>query len=537
MYMERAWGGNKFMIQKNIFLFSILHLFILSAYLFAQNIQGYNTGRESGQIAHENFANKSAVNSNVFVPAMSGTTQMRTLDGSKSFDGRMMCQSRQAAATITFLPAGSGAYRLIIKQDTNFDGSLEYVYDTSSIGSSLNGVCTGGVVAGNLKYVWVNSSSGIILESLNSSNALILGSCYSSSSGSDAYITIGSGIAKAINVTQTDPLKKILTDGKFDVATYTYTMDAILPTPCSQINSVNAGNPSSYYNSQTYPTTDSTQITMSEGVGGIYGRTTGMSDSVGSGVGSSEGTTALTGRKLLTCLKKNTLNITTLSIDHFNNCQQYENNPQCSIKEKNLCKTSGRDCISVISNSVADRLVPSVLCEDINATFSYCTTGSSAYYINNGSRLNIENSNDIWMYAKYTYKCENGATEFASSKTTNTMHTTSLSTTESGLNTMYYKDFNNTQSSTSLPDTETCLVKRCAVKRISSTSQAQGPVIYESDYKECSKSGADWICALSSGEEMIENCACQPGNTGMQTTLGALSGVEQAAKDIICSTN
>lgn len=518
----------------------ILAIAISATLLLAENQEGKAAGKSSGSMAHGRFASKSSINSNMFDPAMNGSTQMTTLDGSESFDGRLMCQSRQPAVKILFLPAGEGAYRLVIEQDSDLDGTLDFAYDTNSIGGSLNGACTGGVVSGTMRYVWTNSGGKISLEPLDSVNISQLGTCYSSSSGSDAYSTIGSGVTRAINISLADPAKKILTDGKFDVATFTYTIDAILPKPCSEMDS-SASNgdvdPKIYYESQTPPLYDQGDIMMKEGPGGIYGKVTNATGTTVE-TDSDSGETAITGRKLVSCSKTNypKYSGSSFSVEQFNDCAQYENNPQCEVKEKNICKRGARECVSVISGGSPDNAVPSSMCESLSSTLSYCANGSSVWYLNNGNQTTVSNSSDAWIHAKYVYKCENQSAPIEPAKPNNTMHTASLGTTDNGENTLYYKDFQNSERTADLPDSETCLIKRCMVKRASATSQPQGPTIYESDYKECTQSGENWICNLGAAEELVEDCACEPGDEGMTSTLGTLWGIEQAAKDMVCST-
>jgi len=169
-------------------------------------------GSAIADTATRKYGNKGGMNENLFKPIMSGGTKMMTMDGSREFNARLLCPSSQRFMEILVQPGASGDIStLIISQDTNFDGNLDYTFQSPF---AVSGVCTNGIIScdpGTWNYCralrWASDAAGkVFLEETLNTN---LGGCYciNNSCGSNLAFTniesliksIGGGVVAAVH--------------------------------------------------------------------------------------------------------------------------------------------------------------------------------------------------------------------------------------------------------------------------------------------------------------------------------------------------
>ena len=115
------------------------------------------------------------------------SVQMKTLDGSKSFDTRMSCPSSNAFLTLQVLPdlATGNLISAVFNQDTKMTGTPDYSFASPYV---ITGVCANGLIScttcgasasgctGCSYYLWTADQSGKL--GLSSASLTQLGGCY-----------------------------------------------------------------------------------------------------------------------------------------------------------------------------------------------------------------------------------------------------------------------------------------------------------------------------------------------------------------------
>ncbi len=226
------------------------------------------------------FGSKDGVNNRLGQPLMSNT-KMTTLDGTKSFDAQMQCPASSKSIGITFIPSGGNDYRLIIKQDTNLDGTYDYTYDSNSLGRTVSGVCTNGTLMCNpagswsdcKSYVWDTNNKQVFLRQVTTGSSE-LGACYCSNSSCGVstlapqiYENIGGGISAAIMKSNS---LFILSKSEWSFADMTYYLYGQDKTNCTGLGGSNwdkygEKNPTIYYDAQTPPNTSIADVAIDQG--------------------------------------------------------------------------------------------------------------------------------------------------------------------------------------------------------------------------------------------------------------------------------
>ena len=176
-----------------------------------------------------NYDSTGSFENNVSKPITSSNTPMYTLDGSKSFNAQLTCPSTSSFLEISVIPSATGDLSATVRQDTNFDGILDYVYSPPF---NLSGVCSNGVVSCdsgtwlNCKYyLW--TAGGNFQTTLQPASITELGGCYcvnqscgaSYSDYSTVLKDIGGGAAGAI---QKVDARFAITDAKIVGDTISY---------------------------------------------------------------------------------------------------------------------------------------------------------------------------------------------------------------------------------------------------------------------------------------------------------------------------
>lgn len=255
-------------------------LIVAASFLYSADQIAGSKGTNIANNALGVFGSKDGINNSFAKPLMS-KEKMTTVDGTKSFDAQIQCPASSKSIGITFIPSGGNDYRLIIKQDTNLDGTYDYVYDTSSIGRSVSGVCTNGVLmctpAGSWNdcksYVWDTNNKQIFLRQVTTGSHE-LGACYCSNSScgvstlaTQIYENIGGGISAAIM--KSNPLF-ILSKSEWSFGDMTYYLFGQDKTNCTGLGGSNwdrygEKNPTNYYDAQTPPNNSIADVAIDQG--------------------------------------------------------------------------------------------------------------------------------------------------------------------------------------------------------------------------------------------------------------------------------
>jgi hypothetical protein len=211
------------------------------------------TAGSLGNQAIEKYGSKEGLNSNLFNPLMSGSVPLTTLDGSNQGNAQLSCPSSQRFMEILLQPGPSGDIAtLMVSQDTDFDGILDYSYQAPFL---VSGVCTNGVIACDSgkwtncsTYSWVSDASGRASFQPASENDMKGCFCVNSSCGNGLVLrnvdvilkAMGGGVVGAIHRNNT---RYVISDVKIDGAYAQYFgQDS---TRCSA--AVGAASPEQYF--------------------------------------------------------------------------------------------------------------------------------------------------------------------------------------------------------------------------------------------------------------------------------------------------
>ena len=126
------------------------------------------------------YGSTEGIRANAYVPVTSSATPMRTLDGAKTFSGQILCPSTKEFLTIFLTPVSGGDANVIVGEDLDLDGTVEYSYSAPVI---MSGACANGVIScdagtwNNCKgYKWQADATGHV--SLAGVSIADLGGCY-----------------------------------------------------------------------------------------------------------------------------------------------------------------------------------------------------------------------------------------------------------------------------------------------------------------------------------------------------------------------
>ncbi len=172
--------------------------------------QAETAGTKAANQALGVYGSASGIRDNAYTPLTSNATHMKNIDGSKSFTGQIQCPSSKEFLTVLLTPQTGGDVSVIVGEDLNFDGNVEYSY---SVPFPVSGVCANGIIACNpgtwnncAGYKWVANSAG--QASLVNVSISDLGGCYciNDSCGTNLFMTqtsqvlgtVGGGVAGAI---------------------------------------------------------------------------------------------------------------------------------------------------------------------------------------------------------------------------------------------------------------------------------------------------------------------------------------------------
>ena len=236
-------------------------------------------GEQAAMQAREIFGSKEGINRHISRPLM-GNGQMTTVNRETKFSANIQCPSAIHAVGIMFLPAGGNDYRLLVRQDTDLDGSFDYTFDTGSIGT-VSGVCTNGIISCNPSgswnackmYKWTVSAGKIGLAQVSANDSGI-GACFCSNESCGVtslvpqiYESVGGGILSALMGADTGFL---YSKSEWSAADMTYYLFGQDRRNCSGIGSsgwdgYGEKNPTGYYNAQVPPDVTISDIEAKQG--------------------------------------------------------------------------------------------------------------------------------------------------------------------------------------------------------------------------------------------------------------------------------
>ena len=114
---------------------------------------------------YEYLGTGAAISQNAAQPITSAKTPMKTIDQSQSFSAQLSCPSTAEFVDILVQPGSTGDLAMVmITQDTNLDGQMDYQYNMPF---PVSGICGNGVIQcdggtwRNCKYwKWVTDNQG-----------------------------------------------------------------------------------------------------------------------------------------------------------------------------------------------------------------------------------------------------------------------------------------------------------------------------------------------------------------------------------------
>lgn len=228
-------------------------------------------GKNIGQQYNSAFGNKNGLNEKLFKP-MTGGGNMTTIDGAKSFNATVQCASKEKAAALTFLPTGGGEWRVILTQDTDLNGVMDYTYDTAN--KNISGFCGNGIIScspgswsGCTSYIWTSSGGKVSLQSIPNGSQSLAG-CRCSNSSCDPSgglsTSLRDTIAGSVSATvMAENPKMVFVKSLWEPATMTYAFYAQSQTSCVGIGtSGSTANLNSAWGNKNPPTLQSTSSTL-----------------------------------------------------------------------------------------------------------------------------------------------------------------------------------------------------------------------------------------------------------------------------------
>lgn len=530
-----------------------LLLIILINFIFADDVSlSKDEANSLGRQALGKYGSKSGASENLSKPLQTGT-QLKTLDDSQSFDGKVTSGcgvENDKGIQLSFSTAGDNLLTVSINQDTDANSSYDYSYSISNITS----ICSGGIGKNDgkyYKYVFnpINRKISIAeyAKSEMGSCFCILNSCnyggYSQSIADkitgDLIGTIGgSGVANyQVGITQ------------YDVASKSYELYVKNNTTCNDSNMGNNYtniNPQNYYSSQTTPPVSIADVMIKDNSDSqsLYYTTKEQNNVVINSSGSSHNINS-TNLKSCTIKKIPFINSSgNIEIEVQNSCEEFSS---CILQREEVCDGSDRNCIDMVLNgSLTGKTYP-IKCIDFDETKQVCANGNTIYSASkiNGGTINLYTaSGSSYFYTKKEFNCGTTTENYDASKSDTTLG----SVNKSG-STLNYTSFDGSSQNINLGDYDNCVVRYCSYKKVGNSTQIytdgtsnvstkDGTSTNEYQYKQCNQlAGGSFTCPLENEETMIENCSCNLGMFGAGLAIGYASAIEDAVKDFTCSTN
>jgi len=586
------------------YIFQILTVSVMG--LFLQNaaaadyIDGTAAARISGNQFLSEIGTQDKINARISQPLTSDAASMTTFgpdtippEGSggcpagyvfesaastcrkQSFAAQISAPSSENFIDIFINPGPSNDLAsLTIRQDTNFDGNLNYTY-TSPI--TVSGICANGIISCDTGtwsncgyYAWTAGiSSRISLGQVPGITSLAGCYCINTSCGSTLAVDnqeqilkdLGGGVVGIIqggNPQLTiSRVENIAPNFKY-YGQKTSSAGALYPDSGSTPYYGGAPNPETYYN----PTSDT--------LSGV-----GISEATAQAGDDSSFFSSLTKTKnqiadaktIKSCSKNRRVEIDPGDNPHMaiiDTCTSLDT-AGCTLYEETLCSYGLNDCVISVKQGIQTGATPSDNLLSLESPYSgafwtFSATGSTISYSYLSSTGNLSSGPDHWWNIKRKFMCDSGhdintndypmippSTSYAGKAGVERASHTRSNALLTG-DVMVYEDY-DPATGTSIArgvslqpgDPASPCDKSCKVQ-LQSTSTEVGTEGKTSDYqhavdsittiyKPCDPTDT---CDLEPGETLIQDCAC---TNDFPEAAAAMMMIEKASKDMICSAD
>lgn len=515
----------------------------------------------------DKFGSKDGVKQNIVNPMLSGNTPMRTIDGSESFNAQISCPSSKEFLHVFIQPSSTGDLStVIVRQDTNFDGSYDYSFGVPVLVSGVcaNGIisCTAGKWTGCKFYKWMANGSrvGLLESSLEK-----LGGCFciNNSCGYNLVLrnlpivlkTLGGGIVGAIQAVNP---KSAVSDVKIqDTSIYYYGQ---IEGNCSYSTTPagsGTGSPEYYYSNPFRIDADAKSLSVSQSTDSTSYYSLLSNNLYMRNVWSDVVTCQI--NRVINC---QTESGSTSAVDYvgfydtvINRCSEIEKRSECELRDETV------DGVLTFANFSSTGLSPEPVCKTVimqkEATCTVSATLCSAWTYtcpldasipcDLGKCVQIkEHKVCNWWEKKRTYLCSGQTVDFSDAR----RRMESLkSTTTDNVTSLYYTDVRKDEKGNWVTESSTVGLSpryeytdcelACKVRRPVTDTQASlgghtaqyrvTTQAYDYFYKNC------WYgtCPVGAGEEIDIDCRCINEFAEAAVTMQSL---RMAGADLICSS-
>ncbi len=547
----------------------IIHLVILvlltgSPIWATEYDDGYSAGTSSAQSILSEIGDREKLNNRLQAPMTSDTGSMSTFQstyddpndpGPQSFKVQLTPASSGLFLEIHVQPGPTGDITILtVRQDTNFDNTLDSAYTAPVIAS---GICADGIISCNAGswsncrfYHWqVNSNLSVYLNEV--ADITHLAGCFcvnthcksSLVSDSMGFIlkNLGDGIVGAIQKNSPNVLVTRVATHADSIQYYGQrSSDLGINQGNSQLYFSGSATPQQYYDPESgiLPVTQEVQAQQAD-LASPYHQIHKAYNA------------RLHPRESRSCNISHALSIVsagTLSLSTQNTCGSL-NLSGCVLDKEEICDYDNKNCLVTISDGTPTDLSPvfppvSITDQDAGLSYLATTTGTAVSYQINGTTYPLASGPDLWWNIRRNYLCDTGVT-FNTAEGLTIAGAVSGSTQKTG-NFMSYNEFDpetgtTTSQSAELPYIPTYSSCETACKvRLDSTNTQAGAKANTWDYhnsvasiqvmyKSC---GADQVCPLGPGETIIQNCTCLNEFSNAASHMQVL---DNASHDMICA--
>ena len=566
------------------------------AYSETEAEKGRAMGQQSGSQVKSEIGSTDQIQSRISNPLTSDDKPLQkfaptyeTTEQTASFNGQLTAPSSNAFVEIFAQPASSGDLAgVYIKQDTNFDNTVDYVYNLSV---QVSGVCANGIIscdAGTWNncsyYKWTaDNEAKVSLTPVDSIGNLAACYCVNNHCGGNLVWNnmnivlkdLGGGVVSAIHTR--DPQ-------------YTITNVSTEGTVIKYYGQKTSEQGTGFSYQTTPPNQDADGVYLSGSLspeqyyqGGMG--TLPVDDEVVSQTGDEnsyrsllvDSFSAQPDIELISCTISNniivdqaqcnsngaifTCSITSSSYPDQIECQANCQNPElvanngcnvnssCVLKEEKVYDENGINFVQTRHNFNSTGLTPFPYCKTISTighSYTACMDGANATIYKDDDTNQILGSGDnIWWRIERVYECESDNEYDFTDAIERSKHVTG--SVQDNTTSMHYEDYNTDTGETpgynvDLLDMGTYAncEKACKVRKplpdtkagVSGTTSDYRTTTasYVDEYRKCNND----VCPVAAGETILKNCACLNDFAEATSTMQVLSN---AGKDMICSGN
>ncbi|WP_457641319.1 hypothetical protein [Persephonella sp.] len=220
----------------------------------------------------------------------------------------------------------------------------------------------------------------------------------------------------------------------------------------------------------------------------------------------------------------------------------------CELLNEWVCDKDGNNCVQTIRDGAVLDVQLLKQCYELTSsitTYTICSDGNSITATNQVGTKTIGNG---WFYIKREYNCGTQNIDVDISRFKNVVESSQI---DSSGKIVTYTDLGQTETAdlSNIPS-ESCLTPVCTVKipktdtavfsdNTNRFDTAAGTDSFELEIRTCSKNGSVMTCPVNAGEELVEDCKCDIGQqrAGFQTAVTSLQVLNEASKDMICSSS